>query len=141
MGELRLEGREVLIRGEVVLRLRPGRGRVDDAVDQLLHAVLAARLADVAAEVLADDDVGGQLAPERRDLHVLLFEDGLAGFVADGRGPNLPGDIVVRVDAGAAPAALEREALRRPSVLVQPVKAHAALATAAPGPPAANPPC
>src|SRR3972149_4852475 len=125
MGELRLEGREVLIRGEVVLRLRPGRGRVDDAVDQLLHAVLAARLADVAAGGLAADDGGGQLAPERRGLHVLLFEDGLAGFVADGRGPDLPGDLVVRVDAGARPAALEGEAPGRPAMLVQPVEADA----------------
>ena len=86
VGELRLERVEVLGRGEVALGLGPGRDRVDDAVDELLDAGLALRRADVAAEVLADDDVGGELAPEVRDLDVLLLEDGLAALVADVRG-------------------------------------------------------
>ena len=117
MRELRLERGEVLVRGEVVLGLRPAGDRVDDAIDQLLDARLAAGLADVAAEVLADDDVRGELAPERRDLDVLLLEDGLARLVADARGADLPGDLVVRVDAGLGPAALEGEALRRAAVV------------------------
>ena len=75
VGQLGLEGREVLVGREVALRLGPGGDRVDDAVDELLDAVLALRRADVAAEVLADDDVGGELAPERGDLDVLLLED------------------------------------------------------------------
>src|SRR5207245_3804524 len=102
---------EVLIAREVVLRLGPGRDRVDDAVDELLDAVLALGRADMAAEILADDDVRGELAPEARDLNVLLLEDGLSRFVANARGPNFPLDLVVWMDARPSPAALEGEAL------------------------------
>jgi hypothetical protein len=66
--ELCLERGEVLVRGEVTLGLRPAGDRVDDAVDQLPDAPLPSGLADVAAEVLADDDVGGELAPRGRNL-------------------------------------------------------------------------
>ncbi len=66
---------------------------------------------DVAAEVLADDDVGGQLRPEVGDLDVLLLEDALAGLVGDAGGPQLPGDLVVGMDARAGVAALEGQAL------------------------------
>jgi len=38
-------------------------------------------------EVLADHDVGGKLAPEGRNLDVLLLEDVDALLVADCRGP------------------------------------------------------
>ena len=112
--QLRLEGREVLVRGEVVLRGRPGGDGVHDTVDELADAVLALRRADVAAEVLADDDVGGQLAPEGGDLDVVLLEDGLAGLVGDARVAALPGDLVVGVDARRGPAALEGQAAWRP---------------------------
>ena len=113
MGQLGLEGLEVLVGREVVLGLGPGRDRVDDAIDELADAGLALRRADVAAEVLADDDVGRELAPEVGDLDVLLLEDGLAALVGDAGGPVLPGDLVVGVDAGAGPAALEGQALDR----------------------------
>ena len=110
VGQLRLEGLEVLVGREVVLGLRPGGDRVDDAVDQLADAGLALRRAEVAAEVLADDDVGGELAPEVGDLDVLLLEDALARLVGDAGGPVLPGDLVVGMDARAGPAALEGQA-------------------------------
>ena len=74
---------------------------------------LALRRAEVAAEVLADDDVGGELAPEVGDLDVLLLEDALARLVGDARGPVLPGDLVVGMDARAGPAALEGQAVDR----------------------------
>src|SRR5665811_2474775 len=61
-------------------------------------------------QVLADDDVRGHLAPGGGDLHVLLLEDELAGLVADGGRPDLPGDFVVGMNAGPGPAALEGEA-------------------------------
>ena len=105
--QLRLEGGEVLVRGEVVLRRGPAGDGVDDAIDELLDAALPAGRADVAAEVLADDDVGGELAPEAGDLDVRLLEDGLARLVLDLGGAELPGDLVVGVDAGRGPAALE----------------------------------
>ena len=46
--QLRLERLEVLVRGEVVLGGRPRRDGVDDAVDELLDALLALGRADVA---------------------------------------------------------------------------------------------
>ena len=131
MGELRLERREILACGEVVPRLRPAGDRVHDPIDQLADAGLAARRTDVAAEVLADDDVGGELAPERRDLDVLLLEDGLAGLIADVGGPDLPRDLVIRMDTRASPAAGEREALRRPALLIHPIEADAVRAAVA----------
>ena len=110
MGQLRAERGEVLVRGEVVLRLRPGGDGEHDAVDQLADGRLPLRRAEVAAEVLADDDVRGHLAPERRYLHVLLLEDELARLGADGGGADFPGDLVIGVHAGPGPAALEGEA-------------------------------
>ena len=69
--------------------------------------------AEVAAEVLADHDVGGELAPEVGDLDVLLLEDALARLVGDAGGPVLPGDLVVGMDVRAGPAALEGQATDR----------------------------
>ena len=75
MRQLGLERGQVVVAGEVVLRRGPAGDGVDHAVDELLDAALALGGADVAAEVLADDDVGGELAPEVGDLDVLLLED------------------------------------------------------------------
>ena len=113
VGQLGLEGGEVLVGREVVLGLGPGRDRVDDAIDELADARLALGRAEVAAEVLADDDVGGELRPEVGDLDVLLLEDRLARLVGDAGGPVLPGDLVVGMDAGTGPAALEGQATDR----------------------------
>ncbi len=114
--QLGLEGVEVLRGREVALGLRPGGDRVDDPVDELLDARLALGRADVAAEVLAHHDVGRELAPERGDFHVLLLEDGLAALVADVGEAGLPDDLVVRVDALAGPAPLDRQATGRGGV-------------------------
>jgi len=84
----------------------------------------------MAAEVLADDDVGGELAPGRRDLDVLLLEDVDALLVADAGGPGLPLDLVVGMDPWAGPAARESEAftpmpVKRPSgSMGAPVSSH-----------------
>ena len=110
VGQLRLERLEVVVRREVALRLRPARDRVDDAIDELADAGLTLGGVEVAAEVFADHDVGGELAPERGDFHVLLLEDALAALRADAGGAVLPGDLVVGVDPGRRPAALERQA-------------------------------
>ena len=125
VGQLRLEGVEVLIRREVVLGVRPRRDRVDDAVDELADAGLALRRPDVPAEVLADDDVGRELAPRLRDLDVLLLEDGLARFRGDGRGPDLPLDLVVGMDARRGEAARPAQALDLGPVVVQAREARA----------------
>src|SRR4029079_16572853 len=79
-------------------------------VQELLDAPLPLRRPDVAAEVLADDDVDGQLRPALGDLDVLLLEDGLARLMADAGGPGLPLDLVVGMDARRGPSPWERQA-------------------------------
>src|SRR3990172_12322795 len=111
MSELRPERLEVLVGREVALGLGPGGDRVDDPVDELLDAALPLRRPDMTTEVLADDDVRGQLAPEGGDLDVGLLEDGLARLAGDVGSPELPGDLVVRMDVRAGPAARELQAL------------------------------
>ena len=71
---------QVVFAREVLLLARPAGDRVDDAADQLLDAALALGRADRAAEILRDDDVGGLLRPEARDLDVALLEDDARPF-------------------------------------------------------------
>ncbi len=84
---------------EVLLLDRPAGDGVDDASDQLLDGPLALGSADRAAEILGDDDVGGLLRPEARDLDVALFENKGALLVTNDGGPDVPFDLVERVDA------------------------------------------
>ena len=85
--------------------------RVGDAVDHLLDGSLPLGRAEVAAEVLAGHDVGGQGAPALRELEVLLLEHGLAVLVGDGRLAEVPLDGVVRVDVRARVSPLDGQAL------------------------------
>ncbi len=101
----------VLIGREVGVLDAPVGDRVRDAVDHLLGGPLPLRRAEVAAEVLAGDDVGGQRGPGLRELEVLLLEDGLAVLVGDGGFPQVPLDRVIRMDARARVAALDAHAL------------------------------
>ena len=78
----------------------PAGDRVDDAADELLDRVLALGRADVAAEVLRDDDVGRLLRPGLRHLDAALLEDDLALLVADDGVAQLPFDLVERIDPG-----------------------------------------
>ena len=66
-------------------------------MNQLANAVLALGRAHFAVEVLAADDVGGQLAPGRGHFAVVLLEQDLTVFALDGGGANLPLDGVERV--------------------------------------------
>ena len=77
---------------------------------------LAVGRAEVAAEVLGDDDVRGHLRPELRHLDVLLLEDDPARLVGDGRRAQLPLAGVVDVDARLGEEALDVDpaALRSP---------------------------
>src|SRR5438067_1311167 len=77
----------------------PGDG-IDHTADELAHRALAIGLADVAAEVLGDDHVGGHLRPELRHLDVLLLEHDRARLIRDHGRPELPLTRVVHVDAG-----------------------------------------
>ena len=69
--------------------------------------------AEVAAEVLGGDDVGGHLRPELGHLDVLLLEDLLPLLVRDRGVAQLPLDGVEGVDPGRREVALEVEAPRR----------------------------
>ena len=73
--------------------------------------------AELSAEILRDDDVGGLLRPGLRNLDVPLLEDHLSTFVADHGGAQLPLDVVERVHARAAEIAGERRGPVRGRVL------------------------
>jgi hypothetical protein len=100
VAQLVVERVGVLLGAEVAELLAPVAPAAHQAVHDLLHAALGAQhglarsvLLDLAvgrhlrhtglAEVLADHDVRGQLAPGRRDLRVVHLEDGAAVRVAD----------------------------------------------------------
>ena len=90
----------VFRRPEVALLGAPIRDGVDHAADQLPHAGFALRRADLAVEILADNDVGRGLRPVRWDLDVALLEDHRAFIVADGGGAQLPLHFVIGSLAG-----------------------------------------
>ncbi len=117
MGQLGVEGLGVLVGREVAARLAPAADRVGDPADELAHAGLALGRAEVAAEVLADDHVGGRLAPELGHLDALLLEDRLAALVGDDRVADLPLDRVERMHPGLGVAPPEADPGRRPLLL------------------------
>src|ERR1041385_1946056 len=82
-------------RFEVALIPAPSGDGIHYAAHQLPHAGLAIGRAYLSVKIFADDNVGGGLRPVRRNLHVALFEDHRAFIVADGRGAELPLDLVV----------------------------------------------
>ena len=107
--QLVVERPRFFIAQEVTVIHSPAGDRVDHAADHLLHAALACGCAELAAEVLGDDDVRRRLRPSGRDLDVLLFEERLAGLVGDGGGAVLPRDVLERIIAGAREVALDGE--------------------------------
>ena len=108
--QLVMEDVGVFFGREVSLGPPPAGDRVRHAVDHVLDAVLALRRAEGAPEILGHDDVGGQLRPAGRDLHVVLLEDDLAAVPRDGGRALLPFHAFVGVHAGVAVQALDRQA-------------------------------
>src|SRR5215472_6648701 len=106
--QLGLEGVGFVGVREVAALLAPGDGGVDDAADHLLHAGLALRRGEAAAEVLLRDDVRRGLRPELRELDAALLEGG-AVAARDDRVARLPLDLVERVAAGNREEALHAE--------------------------------
>src|SRR5512146_168308 len=106
--ELGFEGVGLLLGREVAVLAAPGGDRVDDAPDHLLDAALALGRGHAAAEVLLRDDVGGGLAPELRELDVLLVEDRLV-LAGDEGVARLPVDLVEGVAAGDREVAADGE--------------------------------
>src|SRR4029079_4595619 len=93
------ERQQIVFGREGALLPRPRRDRVDDTADELLHRSLALRRADLSPEVLGDDDVGGLLGPDARNLDIALLEEELPAFVRDQGRAQLPFDLVERIDA------------------------------------------
>ena len=104
---------KVFVGREVLVRARPPGDRVHDAANQLLDAALALGRANLPAEILRDDDVGGLLGPGLGNLDVALLEDDFAALVADHRRAKLPLDLVERIDAGLGEEARKRQPGRR----------------------------
>jgi hypothetical protein len=86
--------------GEVAIGETPIGDRPADSMDELADAILALRSAVFAVKVFADDNVGGQLAPELRHFAIGLLEQHLAIFAFDGSSASFPLDGVKRVFSG-----------------------------------------
>ena len=112
------EGLRILRRAEVARLVAPLADAADHASDQLLHAALALGRADVAAEILRDDDVGGELRPALRNLDVGLLEHHLTALVVDLRGAQLPFDGSERILTGFREATSDAESTRTPAGLL-----------------------
>src|SRR5436190_1114952 len=96
---MQAEPRQIAVESLAVLRARevavlqtPIGNRAGHAVHELPHAVFALGRADFAVEILAADDVGRQLAPERWHLAVRLLEDQFAVLALDLGAANFPID-------------------------------------------------
>ena len=75
---------------------------------------LALGRADMTAEILGHDHVGGELRPALRNLDVRLLEDDFALLVGDRGGAELPLDGVEGIDAGLREVTCDRETGRLP---------------------------
>ena len=111
-GQLAVEPLAVFGAGEVAVVNAPIGNRAADAMDQLPHAVFALRRANFAVEVLAHDDVGGQLAPEWSGTSQSVCSNSTSpDFALDGGGAQIPLDGVERVgDIGRAKHGFDRQA-------------------------------
>lgn len=96
--QLAIEPLAVVGGGKVAVVDAPVSDRAADPVDELLDAVLALRRVHFAVEVLADHDIGGQLAPMGRHFAIGLLKEDLAPFALDGGGAQVPGDRLERLD-------------------------------------------
>ena len=67
-------------------------------MNELLYGELALAGLDVAIEILADNDLSCQLAPEGGHLYIVLLKDNLAGVAADLCLTFFPFDLVKWMD-------------------------------------------
>ena len=80
----------ILGRFEVAIGNAPIGDRASHAMHELLDGVLALGRVDLAVEIFADHNVGGELTPGRRNLTGRLFKEHLAIFALDGRRAQIP---------------------------------------------------
>ena len=111
-GQVAVESLAVVGRGEVAVLEAPVGDGPRDPVDQLPDAVFAFGGAVFAIEVLADDDVGRQLAPIGRNFAVFLLEEDFAPFAFDAGGSQFPLDGLERIiDVGRAESLIDIQAI------------------------------
>ena len=89
-GEVTVEVFAVLWRLEVAVGNAPVGNRAGHPVNQLLDRVLALGCVDFTVEVLADDNIGRQLAPGSRNLAGRLLKQQLAVLAFDRCCAELP---------------------------------------------------
>ena len=89
-GQVAVEILAILTGLEVTVGNAPIGDRAGHAMDQLPDRVLPLRSVDLAVEVLAHDDVCGQLTPGSRNLTGRLLEEHLAVFPLDRGSPEFP---------------------------------------------------
>ena len=94
-----------------MLLLRPRINLTGNSTDQLANACLSLWTSNMAAEVLGDNNVCGELRPGGGNLNVLLFEYALAALVADRRGARLPCNFVIGVNTSGGPTSWPGESL------------------------------
>ncbi len=95
-----VKGLGVGLGGEVaVLAAAVGNGAAD-AMDELLEGVLPLSRFDVAVEVFAGDDLGGQLAPGGGHFNIILGKNGLAAVAIDPCGTLFPVNLIKGMDLG-----------------------------------------
>jgi len=99
----------VVVAGEELVFLAPIADGPGDAIDELPDGSLSLPGALFAVKVLADDDVGSQLAPFGGYFHVVLFEYRVALFVLDAGGALLPANIFERAPAGCGKNLLDNK--------------------------------
>ena len=89
-GKVAVEVLAVLLGLEIAVGGAPVGDRAGDAMHELLDGVLPLGSVDLAVEVLANDHVGGQLAPGGGNLAGRLLEEHLAVLPLDRGRPQLP---------------------------------------------------
>ena len=89
-GKVAVEVLAVLLRLEVAVGDAPVSDGAGHTMHELLDGVLPLGSVNLAIEVLADDDVGRQLAPGGRNLARRLLEEDLAVLPLDGSGAEFP---------------------------------------------------
>ena len=118
-GQIAVEVFAILSGLEVAIGDAPVGDRAGHSVHKLFDRMLPLRGVDLPVEILADHDVGGQLAPCRGDLTGRLLKQRLAIFTLDHGGSKLPfGGIERAWDVGRAKSRgdFERRAASRTRV-------------------------
>jgi len=82
-GEFAIENLRILFGEEIAVSQAAIGNGAADPMNELLDGVFPPAGVDIAVKVLADNDLGGQLAPGQRYFDIILFKNGFAGLVGN----------------------------------------------------------